>query len=356
MLFADSLQHIVGKRLPWNKARLKTLKSMIRSIIKNRSVNLTDLSTCMRGDVSTSSEYRKLQRFLTDFAMPLEDIGRLVLSLFSRPKNGWKLTMDRTNWKLGKTHLNILVIGVTINKVSIPVVWSVLPQSTKRGNSNTAQRIAIVERLLEIIPAAHIDVLTMDREFVGNKWLGWLNNRKVGFVVRIKKSHKVNGISAEQLHHSKHLKTKDLQDIFGGRYYFSSKKIEQGRDPFIYVISNKYRGASALKEYRKRWAIELLFSHLKKRGFNLEDTHVVAAVKLERLFGVVALCFLVTFSFGSMLKEYTELNASEKRKSIFRLGLERLMQLFDSPPEQRGANLTLADCSNCIGWEDLFLP
>jgi len=31
----------------------------------------------------------------------------------------------------------------------------------------------------------------------------------------------------------------------------------------------------ALRQYRKRWGIECLFAHLKKRGFNTEDTHLL---------------------------------------------------------------------------------
>ena len=69
--------------------------------------------------------------------------------------------MDRTNWKYGKRHINILTIGVVVNKVAIPIVWKVLPQKTKRGNSNTGQRIAILKKLLEIIPSKDIHVLTM---------------------------------------------------------------------------------------------------------------------------------------------------------------------------------------------------
>ena len=40
-------------------------------------------------------------------------------------------------------------------------VWKVLPQKTKRGNLNTAQRIALIDRQACIVPASDIEVLTM---------------------------------------------------------------------------------------------------------------------------------------------------------------------------------------------------
>jgi hypothetical protein len=43
--------------------------------------------------------------------------------------------------------------------------------------------------------------------------------------------------------------------------------------------------------YRLRWGIEQLFSHLKKRGFDLEATHMREARKLEKLFALVTLAF-----------------------------------------------------------------
>jgi len=269
----------IGKSLTWNKYRLKTLKSLIRSFIKNRTVNLTLASTTMGDGTKATSEYRKLQRFFKDFEMPLGDIGVFILSIFHRPKNGWKVVMDRTNWKFGETHINILTVGIVVNGIAIPVVWEVLPQTTKSGNSNT--------------------------------------------------SHKINGIQAYLFHKSKDNKVNELQEVWGLSLYFSGKKINKGRDPYLYIVSNGKKGKEALKEYKLRWSIELLFSHYKKRGFNLEDTHMSEDAKLERLFGVITLSFAVTFSWGNILtiKEY--LNATEKRKSVFRLGLESLMRILD---------------------------
>lgn len=72
--------------------------------------------------------------------------------------------MDRTNWKHGKRHINILIIGIVVNKVAIPIAWKVFPQSTKRGNSNTKQRIELFEKVLRIINSEEIRVLAMARE------------------------------------------------------------------------------------------------------------------------------------------------------------------------------------------------
>ena len=106
--------------------------------------------------------------------------------------------MDRTNWQFGRHDINFLVIAIVVGKVSIPLLWKILPRKTKSGNSNTAQRIALTEKLLALIPARDIRVLAMDREFGGKQWLAWLDRKAVNFVLRIKKNTVVGKRLAEE--------------------------------------------------------------------------------------------------------------------------------------------------------------
>jgi len=53
------------------------------------------------------------------------------------PDTPWILCMDGTNWQIGKSNVNILVLAVAYKGIAVPVVWSFLD---KKGNSNTNQR------------------------------------------------------------------------------------------------------------------------------------------------------------------------------------------------------------------------
>lgn len=238
--------------------------------------------------------------------------------------------MDRTNWKYGKRHINILTIGVVVNKVAIPIAWRVLPQKTKRGNSNTKHRITILNKLLKLIAPEEIHVLTMDREFGGEKWLKWLDDKGVGYIVRIK-----NNIIIDKKHARKHrIKPKSgapkRKDLWGMKVFFASKVIQSKgrRDSNLYIVSNRFSGKEALALYRKRWGIEQLFSHLKKRGFDLEATHMTAPAKLEKLFALVTLAFLFSFAWGCHLRSTRNVTKAMKRKSLFRQGLEDILRLL----------------------------
>ena len=78
--------------------------------------------------------------------------------------------MDRTNWKHGSKDVNYLVVSIAWQGASIRIFWECLDK--KGGNSNTDERIAVMERVLKLIPADRIDNLLADREFIGQEWFG----------------------------------------------------------------------------------------------------------------------------------------------------------------------------------------
>ncbi len=334
MLDMDTYQSILStlnQSSTSNKARLKVFACLIIGVIKSRSVNLSKLASLQNSDASQDSQYRKLQRFFLQWVFPWIDIGKMIRNKIPKPQNGYILSMDRTNWKFGKTHINILTLGIVVGKVAIPITWITLPQRTKRGNSHSKHRILIMKRLLKILSIEEIDFLAMDREFNGDEWLKWLNNNGFSWVLHIKSNTKVSGKSAYLHHLSKKLKAHQQQEIWGMKLYFGSKKIEQGRSSHLYVVSNKMPPKEALKAYHTRWAIEVLFGHMKKKGFDLESTHLSDRRKIDKLLAVVALAFLFTLGWGVMLKEKNELTARQKRKSVFRLALDLLIEMFDRP-------------------------
>ncbi len=326
--------------LDLNLARLKCLTLLLTSLLRHRTVNLTILASENFSGAKNESCYRRFQNFFLRSHLCLTSIGGFILQRIPRPAEGWVLSMDRTNWKYGKLHINILTVGIVINKVAVPVVWKVLPQKTKRGNSNTKQRIAITQKLLLLMEPEDIRVLTMDREFGGEKWLKWLESKCIGYVVRIKSNTIIDGMYAREYGTTRKSEGGKRRAIWGMGLFFSSKVIQSKgrRDSRLYVISNRYGGKEALELYKLRWGIEQLFSHLKKRGFDLEATHMTDCAKLEKLFALVSLAFLISFGWGLHLRKDGRANQAVRRKSLFRQGLEGILRLLNNrhlPKTQR---------------------
>lgn len=336
----------LSSALDLNLARVKCLTLLLASLLRHRTVNLSILATANTSGAKNESCYRRFQHFFLTAALPLSAIGGFMLGKIPKPPKGWILAMDRTNWKFGKRHINILTVGIVVNKVAIPIVWKVLPQRTKRGNSNTAQRISLLKNLLRLIAPQDIDVLTMDREFGSEAWLRWLDEMKVGYVARIKHNTRVGHKSAHQCGTTRGRKTFTRQKIWNLELFFASKPIQSKgrRDSHLYVVSNRFSGKEALALYKMRWGIEQLFSHMKKRGFDFEATHMTDAAKLEKLFALVSLAFLLSFGWGCQLRATRKPTQAMQRKSLFRQGLEDILRLLGD------SHLPTAEQRNFAAW------
>ena len=152
------------------------------------------------------------------------------------------------------TDVNILVVSVILGRVGLPIAWLVLPERTGRGNSAHNHRVAVMRDVLSILPAERIRALTMDREFIGKGWLGWLRLMDVAYVVRVRKKALIGGRPASFMCGRNRWKkwSGGLHKVFGQEVHFAAKRIKKGRDSHVAVISNVYSGTEALDIYRLR--------------------------------------------------------------------------------------------------------
>lgn len=330
-MLKNQLIHALGRNLDCNLARLKCFSTLVSAVLRHRTVNLTILATSPDGNTcSNESRYRRFQDFFLKFSLCFGSVARCMLERIPKPGKGYVLAMDRTNWRFGRRDINFLTIGIVVGNVSIPIVWKVLPPETKRGNSNSRQRKSLTRKLLSLIPAADIRALTMDREFHGKEWLAWLDGQGVVYVLRIKKNIVVGNRLAGEHALSRGRNPSTRQNVFGQGLFFGCKKMKRdGRSTHLLVVSNRLEGKEALKIYKQRWGIERLFGHLKKKGFDLEATHMTDGTKLEKLFAVLALAFTYSYAWGCHLRHSgVKANAASKRKSLFRLGLEDILRMM----------------------------
>ena len=146
------LRAILQGHFGWHKARITFTAAFILSLVKLNRVNFTKLANALNGQVKPQSNYRRIQRFFAEFDLPYEAVTRLILHLLPI-KTDFTVSIDRTNWKLGKFNINILTAGIIYDGVAFPICWMLLP---KRGNSNSDERIDLMKQVLTRIPKSHI--------------------------------------------------------------------------------------------------------------------------------------------------------------------------------------------------------
>ncbi len=328
------LKDILDKQLPWHGARVTFLAMFLIALFKVKTVNLAEIATALNPKAKIGSNYRRLQRFFADFELDYEVIAKLIASFIPKPDEGYTLSMDRTNWQFGKSPINLLVLGIVYKGVAFPVCWMFLD---KKGNSNTAERIALMEQFIATFGVSSIASLLADREFVGKVWFKFLRKEKIPFRIRVKENFQVVGkkgnIPAKAIF--QHLKVGESlvlphkRLILGQSLYLIGLKLE---DEYLLLVTDQ-KPETALEDYAKRWDIETLFGILKSRGFRFEETHLTDGERINKLLALLTLATIWAFKVGDWLHQQQPLKIKKHgrlTKSIFRYGLDFLRStLFD---------------------------
>ncbi|MDR8201979.1 hypothetical protein ABPitt_20770, partial [Acinetobacter baumannii] len=194
MTHLNELYLILNKYLKWNKSHLKCFALIMLVIILKQTCNLSSASKALPIKCLPQSFYRRMQRFFAGQYFDYRQISQLIFNMFSfdqvqltLDRTNWKwgkrninilmlaivylqrffagqyfdyrqisqlifnmfsfdqvqLTLDRTNWKWGKRNINILMLAIVYRGIAIPILWTLL---NKRGNSDTKERIALIQR------------------------------------------------------------------------------------------------------------------------------------------------------------------------------------------------------------------
>ena len=331
----NRITSVLRPHLNWHGARLNFLALFLVALFRVETVNLDKMASVFANRAQSASNYKRLQRFFRHFAIDSDEIARLVVN-WSQIPQPWTLSVDRTNWSLGKTNYNILFLGIVYEGVAFPVVWTLLD---KQGNSNRDERMDLLERFERLFPKAQIHCLTGDREFIGKVWFSFLLlPRKMPFRLRLRHSDRISSHSGksqqrgervfESLQVGEQRGLAGKRWVWGCRVYVVATRLDDGE---LLIVATDRQPKTALADYRLRWGIETLFAALKTRGFNLESNHFLNAERLNKLVALLALAFCWAMLSGlwqHQLKPIPLKAHGRKAKSLFRYGCDFLRRTF----------------------------
>jgi hypothetical protein len=334
------LQDSLSSYIKLSRHGLECLCQFIFGLMMVNDVNLTKIARSFCSEALIDSSYKRLQRFLRHITFQPSWVWLLVSNIFSLPKKIY-LAMDRTNWKFGKVNINILTIAIIYKGIAIPVHWVLLP---KRGNSNHEERINLIQSLLTFIPKDRIAGLLADREFIGDIWLKALVKMELPFVIRTKSNVTASNTQGillpiktmlRGIKPGKAVVFPKRRLVMGCKLYIVAKRLSDGK---LLVLLTEAEPGQALDSYLLRWEIESLFSCLKTRGFNFENTHLNKLDRVSNLMFVLTIAFIWAYRQGEITaqaKPPTLKKHGYVSKSLYRLGLETisnaLFKMIKSP-------------------------
>jgi hypothetical protein len=333
------LTHVLKLHFGWHLARIKCLSCLIIALFKVKTVNFVELATAFSGSAKVESHYRRIQRFFKEVHIEQDTVARLVTSLL--PDEQFILSLDRTTWMLGCCAINFLVLSIVHQGTAFPLFWILLP---KQGNSNTKERIQLINQFLDVFGSHKIQYLTGDREFIGKQWFNYLIKHQIQFRLRIKKNMMISRSNgqlspAENFFRSLPLSTEcqlvNRRLICGHLLWVTGMRLPSG-DYLIVVAYDE--SSQVMRDYAKRWKIEVLFESLKSRGFNFEDVNLKNQEGLKCLLAVLTLAFCWAYYVGAWLNEIKPIQIKKHQrpaKSVFRYGFDWIRHLLFNPQDKQ---------------------
>ena len=344
----EVLREYFGKTI--NLARLKFIDLFIRALCKLQTVCFEKLACGFDNEAQKDSSLRRIQRFIASYELPTKLIAQFIFALLPE-KPSYTIVLDRTNWKLGKSNINILTLAVVYQGTAFPLLFKLMD---KKGNSNTTERIEIIDLFISLFGKESIKYLLADREFVGKIWVKYLNDKQIEYHIRVRENFWIvnpkNTMKTKVFWLFNNLKINEsrvLNQIYyvnGQLCYLSAsrKKNKDGKAELQIIISYS-KPDKAQKIYKERWQIETAFKALKSSGFNLEDTHLTDIDRLAKLLSLVSIAFTWAYLAGIFinqnLKPIRVLKTKRLAKSIFKYGLEFIAKYLLNPKYQNNINI-----------------
>lgn len=303
---------------------------IILGLIKSRKVQFSAIADGikMEGDtIQIKSIIHRIEDFFREVNIDYVLLSQLLYFCLGN-KGKINISIDRTEWDFGCFQVNILMLMACCGNRHVPLYFELL--NNKSGNSNTFDRIDLLEKLVSLVGVPRIGVLTADREFIGHTWLQYLKNKGIHFCIRVPKSHWIERMDLSKIKAEYWASPQGvyLQNclVDGVWVQVYLKKLTNGE--LLYLISNLQENKYLEQIYRKRWTIEMMFQSFKSRGFDIESTHIKDIIKLKKLVAIVAIAFSFCVNLGIYQNEKVQKikikNNGYKEKSFCRVGIDLL--------------------------------
>jgi len=216
-------------------------------------------------------------------------IIQCIWQLYGQEKEVY-LTLDRSEWKMRGKWVQVIMVGIAHQGMSIPLLWQTL---NGQGNTPKLVRKALVslfDKWIAPDKGQHIWWVA-GREYIGKEWFEDISGRGVRFCIRLRKSAIVS-LAGKVVKVYKLFETPDLRilskprKVHGCMLYLAGQRLANG-DYFIVCSPTKTKRLAQI--YAKRWQIETLFAAFKSRGFNLDKCRLNHSKRIKTIIFLLAM-------------------------------------------------------------------
>jgi hypothetical protein len=235
-----------------------------------------------------------------------------------------------------KRRQNVLMMSVWYRKRAIPLAWICL--SYGHGTSHYRHWVALLDYLETLLEDDMTVILLADREFGSVDRLRYVVKKGWHYAIRLKGT--VEFYDPRWGQPFDWLPLNAVAPVVGTQYALTDIKLTKaelygihlacawtvGSDEPWFIATNLPQPIQALKEYRRRFGCEELFSDLKKRGFNWEDSLIRDPQRFARLLLALALLTVFLLTLGRQLRLHQhdlDITSPSHRRRLSRFQIAR---------------------------------
>ncbi len=336
------------------KTVVSKLALVVGAMIEKQTPNTVELANLLpldteRQDMREQWLRRLLKNPLLDCATLTEPFARQELLEAGKSGQTILLSMDQTD--VGDS-MALLMIGLRIGDRALPLAWCA---ATGAANIGFEQQEKLLELVLSWLPVDAKVMLLADRFYPSSQLFEWLQRHHWQYRLRLKGNLCVDtGVSNEsttdELAHGVTERYLPNVRLFGQNAVMTHIGIlHEASHPEPWIIAmDCLPSRSKVSDYSERWGIEPMFSDFKSRGFELEDSKLKLADRLERMVLIMALAMYWCVCVGrtellnhptpleKKAQEQTNIDHWRLKKlyrslvSLFKRGLRRLMRCLQN--------------------------
>jgi hypothetical protein len=301
---ADEVERGLESALPGlRKTVAGKLALAVGAMIEGQTPNTVELSNLLplpteRQDMREQWLRRLLKNPLLRVAAVMEPFARAELAKAGRNRQTVLLSMDQTD--LGD-RMALLMVSVRVGDRALPVAWLAEEGPANIGFEGQEQ---VLERVLAWLPAGADVLLSADRFYPSAGLFAWLDAHGWGYRLRLKGNVLADTGEGEETTTGALAQGVTERYLPGVRLFACGVMTHLGilhepghPEPWIIAMDCAPKRATVL-DYAARWSIEPMFSDFKGRGFELEDSQLEHADRLERLVLIMSLAMLWCVQVG----------------------------------------------------------
>ena len=285
---------LVEAGLKLRKTVVNKLALAVGAMLEGQTPNTVELANLLpleteRQDMREQWLRRLLKNPLLTSAVVMEPFAQEELAQAVRNGQSVLLSMDQTD--LGN-RMAVLMVSLRVGDRALPLAW--LAEAGAANIGFEGQR-KLLEQVRAWLPEGVEVLLLADRFYPSADLFIWLDAQGWGYRLRLKGNLLADPGFGDEVTTGALAQDRQERYLPGVRLFAPGVLTNIGilhetghPEPWIIAMDCKPTRAAVL-DYGARWAIEPMFSDFKGRGFELEDSQLEHADRLERLILIMSL-------------------------------------------------------------------